>query len=127
MTEYAQLSTTDAAKLIGRSSRYVQKLIQAGKLSATRVSSRKLLIDPSEFFRVFPEAEKSEYVGNIATAVRESGAIQSEAIKSLESQNELLLGQLVSANTEKLALISALENLSRLLAPQKRKKIFGIF
>ena len=54
------MSTREAAKEAGYSPRQLQNYITSGKLSATRGSDGKYLIDRSEFYRVFPDAYKQK-------------------------------------------------------------------
>jgi len=122
-----QLSAKEAADILGKSTRYIQKKIQAGTLSATRAAGRKYTIDRSEFFRVFPHANTE---GTTTNEQREMVANHesSEVIALLKSQNDFLRSQLDIANEEKSKLMSALENTQKLLeAPKfRRRKLFGI-
>ena len=125
-----RLSAKQAADLLGKSTRYIQKHIKAGNLSATRVAGRKYMIDRSEFYRVFPSAKIERMTAKNSNEQREIVANHSknELITLLKSQNEFLREQLDSANNEKSHLISVLENTQKLLeAPKpKRRKLFGI-
>lgn len=126
-----RLSAKQAAEILGKSTRYIQKQIQAGTLSATRVEGRKYVIDRSELFRVFPDAHTVRTTTNPTNEQRETpeNNENSKVIAILKSQNEFLRDLLAAANTEKSQMMSVLEKTQKLLeAPKsKRKKLFGIF
>ena len=60
MTESTRISVTECAKLLGITSRAVQKYIKEGKISAVKNEKGRYEIDKSEFYRVFPDAYISE-------------------------------------------------------------------
>jgi excisionase family DNA binding protein len=121
----ALIDAKQAAKLIGCSTRHVQKQIKDGRLSATRDKSNKYLIDKSEFYRVYPEL-MARPTANRPETVREQSDFQ---VKLLKEENAFLKEQLSAANNEKKQILSALDNAQRLIefTPKKRKKFLGLF
>ena len=100
-----------------------------GKLSAVRVNGGNYLIDKSEFFRVFPDANTQRKVAN--TSEQSSRTVLEVEVKYLKEmlaektkQNEFLYKQLEVANTEKSALIETISSNQKLLehTGQKEKK-----
>jgi excisionase family DNA binding protein len=123
MVEQSSLiDAKQAAKLIGCSTRHVQKQIKDGRLSATRDKGNKYLIDKSEFYRVYPDL----MVRPATNSVREQDDFQ---VKLLKEENAFLKEQLNAANNEKKLILSALDNAQRLIEfkPKKRKKFLGFF
>ena len=119
------IDAKQAAKLIGCSTRHVQKQIKEGRLSATRDKGNKYLIDKSEFYRVYPDLMVRPAT-KFSESVREQDDLQ---VKLLKEENAFLKEQLKSANNEKKQILSALDNAQRLIefTPKKRKKFLGIF
>lgn len=125
------MSTREAAREAGYSSRHLQNFITSGKLSATRGSDGKYLIDRSEFYRVFPDAHKQKSQEN---AKEISEEIFLNEIKHLKEMNNFLYKQLETAEKEKNYLLEMLKSSQKLLEHSseraektKRKKIFWIF
>ena len=105
------IDAKQAAKLIGCSTRHVQKQIKDGRLSATRDKGNKYLIDKSEFYRVYPDLMVRSAT-NRSESVREQDDSQ---VKLLKEENAFLKEQLNVANNEKKLILSALDNAQRLI------------
>lgn len=125
------MSTREAAKEAGYSPMQLQNYITSGKLSATRGSDGKYLIDRSEFYRVFPDAYKQKSQENTKEISEE---IFLNEIKYLKEMNNFLHKQLETAEKEKNYLLETLKSSQKLLEygsgqtrKAKRKKIFWIF
>jgi excisionase family DNA binding protein len=119
------IDAKQAAKLIGCSTRHVQKQIKDGRLSAIRDKGNKHLIDQSEFYRVYPHLI-ARLQANTSEIVREQNDFQ---VKLLKEENVFLKEQLSAANNEKKQILSALDNAQKMIefTPKKRKKFLGIF
>lgn len=101
------MTTKEAAKFSGFTTRHVQNLISAGKLSATRQGG-KFLIEKSEFFRLFPGTFTDER-GRNTSAEKE---LQSE-VNLLSKDNEHLKKMNTEKDKEIEFLRNQLENTSR--------------
>ncbi len=126
-TNFSWLTPSEAAKLLGCSTRYVQKSIKSGKLSAT-TESGKYYIDRSEFFRVFPDAHKDEQARNNSRNTNESERLKVEVdmLKQMNSQKDreidFLRDQVQSISHEKIKMLDALTSTTRLLEHKKDKE-----
>lgn len=125
------MSTREAAKEAGYSPRHLQNFITSGKLSAIRSSDGKYLIDRSEFYRVFPDANKQKSQEKTKEISEE---IFLNEIKHLKEMNNFLYKQLETAEKEKNYLLETLKSSQKLLEYSsgkteiiKRKKLFGVF
>jgi len=126
------IGTSEAAKMLGVSPRYIQKKIKDGELSATRDKARKYIIDKSEFYRVFPDAKlESTTTNNFAEYSQNAELRYIELLlQDKDSQISFLKSQLEQSIIEKNTFIDTLNNTQKLLEQKitkKRRKILGIF
>ena len=130
MPKSTRISVTECAKLLGITSRAVQKYIKEGKISAVKNEKGRYEIDKSEFYRVFPDAYISEKPKeNYANNNIDSATIKDVEIKHLKEQIYLLKEQLADAKERELRhelrekeLIAIANNHSKLLTHDKKKK-----
>lgn len=130
MTESTRISVTECAKLLGITSRAVQKYIKEGKISAVKNEKGRYEIDKSEFYRVFPDAyiseqPKEKYANNNS----DSATIKDVEIKHLKEKIYLLKEQLADAKERELRhelrekeLIAIANNHNKLLTHDTKKK-----
>ena len=130
MTESTRISVTECAKLLGITSRAVQKYIKEGKISAVKNEKGRYEIDKSEFYRVFADAyiseqPKEKYANNNS----DSATIKDVEIKNLKEKIYLLKEQLADAKARELRhevrekeLIAIANNHSKLLTHDTKKK-----
>jgi excisionase family DNA binding protein len=128
----AYISTTEAARLSGFSTRHIQNLIKRGKLSATRNEAGSYVIDKAEFFRVFPDAYKAQQSNSSDLSLLEEKLnFFEKLLADKDGQIVFLKEQIESVNEEKKIILETLNSSQRLLenqTPKKsRKKLFGVF
>lgn len=135
----AALTTRQAADESGMSARHIQRMITAGKLSATRSDGGVYLIDPAEFYRVFPEAhvrdsdrQKPSNVGDSSRQTLEAEVRHLQVMLAEKSkQNEFLHKRLESSEAKEAALIETLSSNLKLLehhsGKKRKRRFFGLF
>ena len=128
------ISTREAAKTSGFSPRHIQKLIKAGKLSASRDEGGNYVIDKSEFYRVFPQAHTERTLANDGelnsrTILENEIRHLKEMLTEKNKQNDFLHDQLKTATIEKTMLLEAFNSNQKLLEHHsgKRKRFFNLF
>jgi hypothetical protein len=103
-------------------------MIKKGKLSAIRDEAGNYIIDKSEFYRVFPDAN-AKRTETKKEALEVEITYLKEMVAEKSRQNEFLVQQLQESATEKTALIETLNSNQRLLEHKSkpRKKFLGLF
>lgn len=121
--EKTWLTCREAASLLNYSQRHIVNLINKGKLSADKDDDGRYYIQKSEFFRVYPNAIRSELPrteekssgNNSAKMLEEKVRHLQEMIEEKKKQNDFLLDQLSINTEEKSKMLDAINNHSRLL------------
>lgn len=126
------ITASDAAKLLGCTSRHITNCITRGKLSANKEDG-KYYIDKSELFRVFPAAHIKEQERNPVTQKLESERIKLEntMLKEMTYQKdkeiEFLRNQIEVFNKKESQMLDTIQSHTRLLEYQGRKKWSDLF
>lgn len=121
------LTSSEAALLVGCTSRHITNCITRGKLSASKEDGI-YYIDKSEFFRVFPEAHIKEQERNPLTQKLETERtkIENALLKEMSSQKdkeiEFLRSQIDVFNRKEQQMLETIQSHTRLLEYQGKKR-----
>ena len=124
---FSWLTPKEAAQIIGCSTRHVQNLIVAGKLSASKEDG-KYYIDKSEFYRVFPETHRKEEEVSVETKACEADRlnIENQFLKTMfdkkEKEVEFLRSQIENVSCEKSKMLEIIGSNARLLEHKQNKE-----
>jgi excisionase family DNA binding protein len=123
--EHTFLTTFEAAKLEGCTSRHITNLITRGELSATR-KDNKYYIDKSEFYRVFPDAIRKEkeptHLLSENTRLSFENSMLKDACKSKDREIEFLRSQIESFDRKIERMMESSNSLTRLLEHSNKPK-----
>lgn len=127
----ANLTVKECAKMSSVTTRTIQKKIKEGKLSATKDEKGNYIVETTEFFRVYPNANNSENInesfGEKYSYIQSINQLKQEVF-FLKKENEILKNHIKSYENREMKLLDTLQSNTRLLEnKQKRKKILGIF
>lgn len=126
------ISTSEAAMLVNKSPRQIQREIKDGSISAERDKKGSWRINKAEFFRVYPDAFQRESTAtnndikasSVATSQNNEISLMKALIDELKDSKERLEKQLEQANAEKTILFDTLKNSQRLIEHSSKKGFF---
>lgn len=101
-SEMANLTVSEAAKLVNKNRSTIQRYIQSGKLSAAKDANGVFVIDTAELVRVFGS--------DIETPIEIETVVQNENDTALMTTIELLREQLKAAQVRENKLLAMLES-----------------